>query len=273
MEDIKQRRERFNQLGNLYPKETSVNVEQAFINGVNCYWFTPQQLTSNNIVIYLHGGVFAIGSINSHESMVSHIANKLQSKVLFVDYSLAPEKPYPAAPNDVMVVYREVINTYPDSDINFIGDSAGGGLIVSAVSKMINQHLQLPAAVAFISGWISLTCDNPSHEENRNIDPILTREYAKSSAADYAGKTSMEIVSPEFIEFNQFPPVLLMVGTNEILIDDSKNFYNYIKAIQPKAKLIIYENQAHVWPLANIQSEASQNTLTEINDFFKTNSR
>lgn len=267
MEDIQKRRERFEQLGTIYPKEASVKVAQAFINKVNCYWFTPAEVKPNKIVIYLHGGAFAVGSIRSHEAMVSHFAQKIGARILFVDYSLAPEKPYPAAPNDVFAVYQELIATYPGYEIDFIGDSAGGGLIVSAVGQIINQRLQLPHAAVLISAWISLHCNNPSHEENRSTDPILTREYAKNSASHYVGDTPLEIASPENVALSQFPPVLIIVGTNEILIDDSRNFYNIVKTIQPNSILTIYQNQNHVWPLAGINTEASQKALTQIDEF------
>ncbi len=267
METIQQRRESFDKLGGIYPKNESVNVQQEFINSVNCYWLTPAKPASNKIIIHLHGGVYAIGSINSHGSMLSHIANQLQAKILFVDYSLAPEKPFPAAINDVMNVYREIISTYPGVEINFIGDSAGAGLIISAVYEMLSEEIQLPTAVAMISPWISLSCDKTSYETNKGIDPILSQNYLKGSAVDYAGDIEMEIVNTENLKFSVFPPVLIIAGTNEILLDDSINFYNYIKHIQPQSTLTIYDNQNHVWPLANIHSEASKQALSEIESF------
>jgi monoterpene epsilon-lactone hydrolase len=267
MEDIQARRERFNQLGSIYPKAASVKTEKVNINGVNCYWLTPENPAPNKIIIHLHGGAFAMGSIQSHESMLTHFAHKLQTRVLFVDYALAPELPYPNALNDVLNVYTYLVKTYPGYKIDMIGDSAGAGLIVSAVGKMLKQQIQLPHAAVFISPWISLHSNNPSHEGNRQKDPILTHEYIKSWAADYIGNLPIETVSPENVELSAFPPVLIMVGTNEILLDDSVNFYNYIKDIQHDAKLSIYENQVHVWMLTGMPSEASQKALTEIKDF------
>ena len=268
MEDIKQRRERFEQLGKLYPKEASVKVEQALINGVSCYWFSPENSMENKIIIHLHGGVYAVGSIQSHGSLVSHISHKLKTKILFVDYALSPERPYPAANKDVFAVYTALLNDYPGYKIGFIGDSAGGGLIVSAVGDMLKQHLALPDAVAMISPWISLQSDNPSIESNRAKDSILNKEYLKSAANDYLGGVPIETASPENIALSAFPPVLIAVGTNEVLLDDSVNFYNIVKGIQPDATLTIYENQNHVWPLANINSEASQRLLNEMDKFF-----
>ena len=206
METIKERRERFEQLGKLYPKAASVTTEQAFLGGVNCYWLIPENAAHNKIVVYLHGGAFAVGSILSHESMVSHFAAKLNTKILFVDYSLAPEKPFPAAVNDVVNVYKELLITYPNHKISFIGDSAGGGLIVSLCGELLKQQAKLPHAAIMISPWISLECNNPSHEGNRQKDVILTREYATASANDYTGSTPFAISSPEHVVLSQFPP-------------------------------------------------------------------
>ncbi len=268
MKDIKQHREEFDQLGKLYPQEASVEVEQAFINGVNTYWFTPENLVENKFIIWLHGGVYALGSVRSHGAMVSHVAKKLKTKVLFVDYALAPEHPYPAANNDVLAVYTTLLKEYPSHKIGFIGDSAGGGMIVSAINSIINQQLPLPYAVAMISPWIDLNAGNPSYESNKQKDPILNRELIKNATKDYLAGASIETANPDDIVLNAFPPVLITVGTNEVLEDDSRNFYNVVQKLQPKSTLTIYENQLHVWPLTNITSEASQKLLDELNTFF-----
>lgn len=270
MEDLKTRRDGFDQLGNIYPKAAEVDIRQENIVGINCFWFIPESEISKNITIFLHGGVFAVGSIRSHASMISHFSQKLQRRILFIDYALAPEHPFPAALKNVIQVYKELIQTYPDHETSFIGDSAGAGLIVSFTGEMLKQEITLPQKVVFISPWISLHGNNLSIEGNRNIDPILSPEYLKKAAADYSGNTPIEISNPENVSLNKFPPVLILVGTNEILLDDSVNFYNKIKPIQNHAVLNIYEDQAHVWPLANIHSEASQKALNEVKEFLTT---
>ncbi|MCF0059352.1 alpha/beta hydrolase [Dyadobacter sp. CY356] len=267
MEDLETRRGGFDQLGNIYPKAAGVSIEQENIAGINCYWLIPENVTSKDLTIFLHGGAFAVGSIRSHASMISHFSERLQRRILFVDYALAPENPFPAALNGIVQVYKELINTHPESDISFIGDSAGAGLIISSIGEMLKQEIQLPEKVVFISAWISLEGNNLSMESNKHIDPILSPEYLKNAAADYSGETSLKISSPENVLFNKFPPVLILVGTHEILLDDSINFYNYIKPIQNNAVLRIYENQTHVWPLANIYSGASQKALHEVWEF------
>lgn len=268
MKNIQQHREEFDQLGNLYPSEASVTIEQTLVNGVSSYRFTPENAIADKIIIYLHGGVYALGSVRSHGSLVSHIANKLKTTILFLDYALAPERPYPAANNDVFTVYIALLKDHPDDKIGFIGDSAGGGLVVSTVSEILKQRLPLPYAVVMISPWIDLKCDNPSYESNKAKDPILNRDILSGAAKDYLAGSSIGMVNPADAALNAFPPVLIAIGTNEVLLDDSLNFYNVVKVLQADSTLTVYDNQYHVWPLADVHSEASQRLLTEIDGFF-----
>jgi acetyl esterase/lipase len=270
MNEIQKRRDLFDGLGQNYAKNTSVEVEPVLMNGVSCYWFIPENEVAKKIIVHLHGGVFVVGSIKSHESMISHFCAQLQTRILFVEYALAPEHPYPHALNDVLDVYERLLSDFLNYEIVFMGDSAGAGLTVSAIGKMQDQNIQPPQGVVMISPWIYLSGENSSMEENRAIDPILSREYLSANAKLYTGDTSLEASSPEYLNLNQFPPVLIMVGTNEVLLDDSKNFYFVIKDKQANSKLSIYENQAHVWPLANVHSEPSQKVLKEIKTFLTT---
>jgi acetyl esterase/lipase len=199
--------------------------------------------------------------------MTSHFAKALQARVLFIDYALAPENPFPAGMNDLLTVYREVVTRYPGYRISLIGDSAGGSLIVSAIGEMLKLQFPLPDAVVLISPWISLECDYPSYEENARIDLSLTRDMLKMFVRAYTGDVPLEVSSPGNVRFTQFPPVLIMVGTNEILLDDSKHFYNDIKGIQGRARLSIYEDQPHVWLKKDICKEASRRALREIGEF------
>jgi len=270
MEELIKRRDFFNGLGQNYPKNESVKTEAISINGVSCYWFLPENEIRRRIIIYLHGGVFVVGSIQSHQSMVSHFSARLQTRILFIDYALAPENPFPHGLNDVLDVYQKLIADFPHHEIIFMGDSAGAGLTVSAIGNLSEANIQLPCGVVMISPWINLSCENDSLEENRALDPILTREYLKENVRMYTGGTPVTISSPEYINFNYFPPLLILVGTDEILLDDSKIFYSRIKPIQPNSTLSIYENQKHVWPLANIHSAPSQKAIAEIETFLKT---
>ena len=267
MEEVLQFRERYDQKPHPYDNEPTVAITQVTIEGVNCYWFTPEDPSPDRVIIFQHGGGFAAGSIGTHGKMVSHFAKDLQAAILLVDYALAPENPFPAGLNDIVTVYREVANRYPGYQIDLIGDSAGASLIISAVGEMLKIHLPLPHAVVLISPWVNLECDYPSYEENAHLDISLNKEMLQLFAQAYTGDAPLEVSSPKNAPLTQFPPVLIMVGTNEILLDDSKYFYNDIKGIQGRSRLSIYDDQPHVWPKKDIYKEASRRALAEIADF------
>lgn len=245
MEDVKIRRQFFDNFGNNYPAAEGVTIQPETISGVPCYWIEPATTVKGKLLVYLHGGAFAVGSIKSHGPMVSHFAKAAGRKVLFIEYALAPENPYPAGLNDVL----KVLTTLKDVEIEMMGDSAGGSLILSAIAVM----KEAPKAVVLLSPWIRLENDLPSHKLNEGKDVIAT-EYLNGAANEYAG------VSPDSLRFEQFPPVLILAGSNEILLDDSRNFHARI----PHSKLVVYEGKQHVWPLANIDTKE---TMDEIANF------
>lgn len=269
MEEVLQWRESYDQRPIPYDNEPTVSVTQVMIEGRNCYWFTPEDSSPGRIIIFLHGGGFAMGSVKTHGKMVSHFARELQASILFIEYALAPEHPFPAGLNDVLTVYRELANRYPGYRINLIGDSAGASLIISAIGEMIKIHLPLPDAVVLISPWVSLECDYPSMKENARLDQSLNKDMLHVFARAYTGDFPLEVSSPKKASLTQFPPVLILVGTNEILLDDSKHFYNDIKGIQGRSRLSIYKDQPHVWLKKDILKEASRRALAEIADFIR----
>src|SRR5476651_1216216 len=99
----------FNSLGNIYPADSSVEISRELIGGVTCYSFAPDGFDKNKIVIYLHGGMFVLGSIESYKAMVSHFASAFSTKIVFIEYALAPEKPYPNAVNDILKDRKSVV--------------------------------------------------------------------------------------------------------------------------------------------------------------------
>lgn len=266
MENINNDRDFFETLGKIYPVSPNVKISETKISNVKCYWFQPQHDNAENIIVYVHGGSFALGGINSHKAMVSHIAESTKSKILFVAYSLAPENPFPVAINEIVKVYKALLRTNAKSKITFIGDSAGGGLVVSGIHSIIENNLQLPSSVILISPWINLKCNTNSYKTRQQLDPILTKPNLLDYAKHYIGNNEGN-ADPNELLFSNFPPTFLLAGTNEVLYDDAKNFYDYIKPIQSNATFKEYEDQTHVWLLTNINSNKSQEALQDIADF------
>ncbi len=256
----------FNGLGNIYPADGSVEISAGQIEGVTCYWFVPDSFDGSKIVIYLHGGMFVLGSIETYRAMISHFASAFSAKILFVEYALAPEKPFPNGINDVLKVYREIVQGYPDAKITLMGDSAGGALSATLIKKATEEKLPMPSGVVLLSPWIYLRGNTESYETRKKLDPILTKDKLMEYAGYYAANNWDE-ADPSQFTFNSFPPLLILVGSNEILFDDSKLFYEKIKLLQPNSQMKEYENQVHGWPLIDIKSDASENALISIVEF------
>jgi len=256
----------FNGLGNIYPPDGSVEISGEPIEDVTCYWFVPNKFDKNKIVIYLHGGMFVLGSIEGYKSMVSHFASALSAKVLFIEYALAPEKPYPSGINDILRVYQELIRRYPEARITLMGDSAGGALAATLIKMTSEEKLQMPSSVIMISPWLYLKGNTESYETRKTLDPILTKDKLMEYAGYYAANNWNE-ADPGQFTYNSFPPLLILVGSNEILFDDSRLFYERIKLLQPDTQMKEYEHQVHGWPLININSDASIDAMASMEQF------
>ena len=262
----------FNGLGHIYPADGSVKISGEPIEGVTCYWFVPGKFDKSKIVIYLHGGMFVLGSIAGYKAMISHFASAFSARILFIEYALAPEKPFPNAPDNILKVYRAIIRRFPDAKITVMGDSAGGGLAATLIKMASEEKLQMPSSVVLLSPWLYLRGNNESYETRKKLDPILTKDKLMEYANYYAGNNWNE-ADPSQFTFNSFPPLLILVGSNEILFDDSKLFYEKMKLLQPDTQMKEYKNQSHGWPMIDIKSDAAKDALTSIEKFItKTNS-
>ena len=266
---LKDARSNFANLGSRYEIADNIEIEKELIETVSCYWICERNSRSySKVILYLHGGCYALGSIDSHKALVSHLATETNSTILFIDYSLAPEHVFPAAINEILKVYNYVSNVIKIPDISFMGDSAGPGLITTVVSILNRENNTSGLGrCIMISPWVDLRNTNDSILGNKNIDPVLTKENLDLFASLYIGNNKLSEANPIETVFGVFPPTLILVGTNEILLDDSKMLYSKIASKQPLAQLTIYENEAHVWLMDNIDTESSKKAIEEIKWF------
>jgi epsilon-lactone hydrolase len=268
MDDIAQKRQSFDSLGENYPVAEGVHIEQKSIAGVNCFWMDCEEpSTSNKVLVYVHGGCFLLGDINSHKPLVSHMVNRMAIPGLFIEYGLAPEKPYPQGVNDLVGVIREFVETNPNKKLILAGDSAGGGLIATAIPRLVDIKPESIETCVLLSPWVDLSCSSKSFNDNAEIDPVLSPAEMRNFASAYMVDTALAEANPiERLEC-LFPPTLILVGTNEILIDDSKITHAKIQKQQKKVKLSIYKGQTHVWLMDSIESDATVSALDEIAKF------
>ncbi|MDR4953630.1 alpha/beta hydrolase [Chryseobacterium sp. ES2] len=269
---IEDNRTLYDSIGNTYPAAEGVTITTEIINNITCYWFEPENSKSNELVFYIHGGGYAIGSFQSHKAMVSHFAKGLDRTILFISYALAPEKPYPNGLNDILSVYEYAVQKFPMHHFYLFGDSAGGGLAIASVNEINKKNWKTPKAVSVISPWYNLESNNPSFDSRQHLDQILNKEMVKSFAYAYAG-TQLSAADPSQLSFTTFPPVFIGVGTNEIMFDDAMNFFDMVYQIQPNSQLKIYGGEGHVLTQLNISSPAAQDLIMNIAYFFNNTDR
>jgi acetyl esterase/lipase len=234
------------------PCPKSVKVTYFDMDGLESARFIPKKSKyAHKIVLYLHGGGYTCGSIKSHTGLIGKIALETGIPHLAINYRLAPEHTYPAALDDALKAYLWLLKKehFKPDDIILMGDSAGGGLALAVLLKIKAMGLSNPLAAVTLSPWTDLTVSGDSALSNPEKDPILEVPKAREWAQWYAGETSLEdpFVSPVFGDLSDLPPILIQVGTDEILLSDAVRFSVFAAMKDSDVTLMIEEDMPHVW--------------------------
>lgn len=246
-------------------------VEKIQIEGIYAEWILNNQTKEDKVILYLHGGGYGYCSAVTHRSLAARIMIESSVKVLLPEYRLAPEYPFPAAIEDTLTIYRWLIKQgYESSNIIFAGDSAGGGLSVSATLALRDLSESLPAALVCLSPWVDLTSSGESYRENREKDPYLVEELVRKTAQAYAVDESLDnrLISPVFADFSGFPPMFIQVGSIEILLSDAELLANKARQAGVEVHLNVWEGMWHVWQISNKLPEAKK-AVKEIGNFVR----
>jgi monoterpene epsilon-lactone hydrolase len=246
---VEEARARLDEMGALFAVPDGVEVEPAEVAGIACERYRPAA-ASRGLVIYHHGGSYVAGSLASHRALVARIAAAGGCEVLAVDYRLAPEHPHPAGLDDALAVYRRTLadGARPDQVI-VAGDSAGGGLTTALLLALRDAGDPLPAGAVLLSPWLDLTLTADAVTSRADEDPMLTAEGLAPSAKAYGGDDLRRpLVSPVFADPAGLPPLLILVGSAEILLDDSRTFAERARAAGVEVDLDVEEGLVHVWP-------------------------
>jgi monoterpene epsilon-lactone hydrolase len=206
------------------PAPEGVVTRRTVLGGRPALELEPAETRGRGRLLYLHGGGYVIGSPDTHAGLVGELARRAGLRAVSVDYRLAPEHPFPAAVDDGLAAYRELLATGTDpQDIVVAGDSAGGGLGIAALLAAREAGLPQPAAVAVFSPWVDLTLAGGSIRSKEGIDPIFTEADIRAYADLYvgAGDRAHPLASPVFADLTGLPPLFVQVGANEVLLDDA----------------------------------------------------
>ena len=232
-----------------------VQIKPDQLAGLPVEWVRPRSLTQPDtapICLYLHGGAFAMGGLNSHRDLASQFAQRAQIRLLMVDYRLAPEHPFPAALDDVLAVYRALLaQGIPAQRLLLGGDSAGGNLALGTAQAIRAQGLAPPAALVLFSPWLDLTGHSPSRQANAASDVMLSQQVLDEAAALYAPGLPLDDarLSPLFGPLAGLPPCLLIASSAEILIDDARRLQQRMLAAGGQVELLEWANTPHAFPV------------------------
>jgi acetyl esterase/lipase len=248
----------------------SYNLSEISANNVPAEWNIPENAAGKRVMLYLHGGSYVAGSFKSHREMVFRLARAVCARALAVDYRLAPEHPYPAALEDAVAAYTYLLNIGTDSaDIIIMGDSAGGGLALALLLELRTKKIPLPACVTCLSPWTDLTGSGNTMQSNSNIDPVLTAQFLDDGARYYTNGMDRTIpaISPLFGTFEGLPPLLVQVGTDDILLDDSKRLVELVRKAGSEIELQIWPKMFHVWQFFSFLLPDARKAINKIGQF------
>lgn len=221
------------------------------------------------IVLYFHGGGFRIASALAYRSYGSHLAAVLGARVLLVEYRLAPEHKFPKAVDDCFAVWESLLAEGIDTGrIVVAGDSAGGGLAASVTMHALADGV-LPAGVICCSPWVDLTITADTYDTNAESDKLFSRTSAEEAAPAYLGGADPmnPIASPLFGDWDGAPPLLILVGDAEVLLDDSRKLAEVAKTAGVDVTLSVYPEMPHIWTMSYPAFPEAVEGVTEMAEF------
>lgn len=257
------------------PIADDVTVDPFRIGDMDADWVSTPNSQSDRAILYFHGGGYVIGSNVGYREFAGRLARATAARVCVINYRLAPENPFPAAVDDAVAGYQYLLsNGLKASQIALAGDSAGGGLTLATLVSLRDQGLELPASGVCFSPWIDLEGTGDSAQPGGADDPMIAKEGLAGMAAMYAGDDlTNPLAAPLHADLNGLPPLQIMVGTRELLLDDARRARGKIE--QAGSKVDYYEGEGliHVWPVLAPQAPESAQALERVANFASTHWR
>lgn len=262
-------------MGGMFPSLDDVTAVAVDAGGVDAEWFDVNGGDTGRVLLYLHGGGYVIGSVQSHRPMIERITKASNGRVLALNYRLAPEHPFPAAVEDAVAAYRWLLdqNVAPGR-IAIAGDSAGGGLTLATLLAIRDAGLAMPACAVPISPWTDMECTGASIESRAAVDPIVQKEILLQMGGTYLNGADPKspLAAPFHGDFTGLPPLLIQVGDAEVLLDDSTRLEQKLKDAGVEVTLEVWDEMIHVWHLFAPMLDKGQEAIDRIGAFVQAQS-
>jgi len=258
---IAARREGMEAVQSGWPIPDDVSCTDFTINGTPARWVATADARADRALLFLHGGGYVMGSLNTHRELMARLSRSTGARVLGIDYRLAPEHPFPAALDDAEAAYRWLLGEgFAAHNLLLAGDSAGGGLSMATLLRLRDLGVALPAGAVLFSPWADLTGSGDSIRTRAAAEPMVTPQGVIETAMQYCASSDPRhpLVSPVFANLTGLPPLLIQVGDDEILLDDSTRLAANAKRDGVSAELQIWEGAFHVFQALPSLPEAAE---------------
>ena len=234
----------------LFAMPADIECREVDVAGIPGEWICPHHSDPEPVILYLHGGGYSLGSVATHRPLIARIALACQARALAIDYRLAPEYPFPHAIDDARNAYSWLIEQgISPRKIIIMGDSAGGGLSIATLLSLKDANAEMPAAAVCISPWTDMEASGASFSEKAKADPMIDRQGVVEFAAMYLNGADPRspLASPLYADLRGLPPLLLQVGSCEVLLDDSTRIAERARNAGVEVELQVWDNMIHVW--------------------------
>jgi acetyl esterase/lipase len=250
----------------LVKKIDGIKYEKTNFPDFYSEWVKFDGAPEEKIVLYFHGGGFVMGNAKSHRNLVGNFVKNLGVNALVFDYSLAPEYPAPRAVKDSFKIYKWLLdNGYKSSNIAFAGDSAGGGIALATMLMCKDLNEVLPRVCGVFSPCTDMTMSGKSHKTRKKYDPCTPEGANETYLGYYTGNNNPKnpYASPLFGDLTGLPPIIIQVGNNETLRDDSVMFANKAKKSGVEVKINVWDGMFHCFPLMAPMFEEATKAMNE----------
>ncbi|MGB8695155.1 alpha/beta hydrolase [Acinetobacter sp.] len=258
------------QMCRVFPSNKDVQVRSLRLAGLRAEEIKPQG-ESTQLILHIHGGAFFLGSLDTHRAFLTHMAAHTQMQVLHVDYPLAPESVYPEASDAIFDIYTTLLGQgIQAKDIILSGDSCGANLALALALKIRDEGLPQVSGLILLSPFLDLTLSSESLRYNRKHDALLSIETLEAGIDYYVPKfmdTADPAISPAFADLSGLPPILVQVGSKEILLDDAQRFKEKAEQAGVDLTYKLYTGMWHNFQMFHTWFDEGKQALADLAEF------
>ena len=250
-----------------------VTYKSDTLAGVEAIWAFPLESDAKKVILYTHGGGFAVGSAASHRKLAGHLAKHLGATAVVIDYRRAPEHPFPAQIEDSTAAYKELLaRGFEPTNIVTCGDSAGGNLAISTVLKLREDQIPLPGAVIALSPWLDMEHVGKTLETNAATDALVSKAILQGMSGMFLGEKGSRtdpLANPLKADYTGFPRLYVTAGGVETLLDNAEDLARLASAAEVPVTLSVVAGMQHVFPFLAGRAPEADEELRRIASWFK----